>query len=102
MYQGIQKGSSKKSYIRKDFLIYEEMRKYLTIYEEAVGHIWLCTRSLLKILTYEENFLFFFNSVDLLEAIVLFIATSFRFWMISIAPRDMGINIKEKNSTWSP
>ncbi len=27
--------------MRKDFLIYEEMRKYLTIYEEAVSHIWV-------------------------------------------------------------
>ncbi len=26
--------------MRKSFLIYEEMRKYLVIYEEAVGHIW--------------------------------------------------------------
>ncbi len=28
-----------KSYLRKGFLIYEEMRKYLTTYEEAVSHI---------------------------------------------------------------
>ncbi len=28
-----------KSYMRKGFLKYEEMRKYLTIYEEAIGHI---------------------------------------------------------------
>ena len=28
-----------KSYMRKVFLIYEEMRKYFTIYEEAVSHI---------------------------------------------------------------
>ncbi len=27
-----------KSYMRKNFLIYEEMRKYLAIYEEAVSH----------------------------------------------------------------
>ncbi len=25
--------------MRKGFLIYEEMRKYLTIYEEAVSHV---------------------------------------------------------------
>jgi hypothetical protein len=31
--------SVEKSYLRKGFLIYEEMRKYLTIYEEAVNHI---------------------------------------------------------------
>jgi hypothetical protein len=26
--------------MRKGFLIYEEMRKYLAIYEEVVSHIW--------------------------------------------------------------
>jgi hypothetical protein len=38
-YQEIQMGAVAKSYIRKGFLIYEEMRKYLVIYEEAVSHI---------------------------------------------------------------
>jgi hypothetical protein len=57
-------GSVAKSYMRKGFLIYEEMRKkYLTLYEEAVGHILLCTRSLLNFLIYEENFIFLFISV---------------------------------------
>jgi hypothetical protein len=28
-----------KPYMRKGFLIYEEMRKYLTIYKEAFCHI---------------------------------------------------------------
>jgi hypothetical protein len=28
-----------KSHMRKGFLIYEEMRKYLVIYEAAVSHI---------------------------------------------------------------
>jgi hypothetical protein len=32
-------GSVAKSYMRKGFLIYEKMRKYLTIHEEAVSHI---------------------------------------------------------------
>ncbi len=32
-------GAVAKSYIRKSFLIYEEMRKYLVTYEEAVSHI---------------------------------------------------------------
>ncbi len=32
-------GSGSKSYMRKGFLIYEEMSKYLTIYEEAVSQI---------------------------------------------------------------
>jgi hypothetical protein len=39
IYKEIQMGSAPKSYMRKGFLIYEEMRKYLTIYEEAVSHI---------------------------------------------------------------
>jgi hypothetical protein len=30
-------GSSAKSYMRKGFLIYEEICKYLTLYEEAVS-----------------------------------------------------------------
>jgi hypothetical protein len=34
-----QNGAVAKSYMRKGFLIYEEMCKYLTIYEEAVSHI---------------------------------------------------------------
>ncbi len=53
-------GAAAKSYMRKGFLIYEEMRKYLVIYEEAVSHIWLCNRSLLDFLTYEESLVFFF------------------------------------------
>jgi hypothetical protein len=41
IYKEIQMGSSAKSYMRKGFLICEEMRKYMnfTIYEEAVSHI---------------------------------------------------------------
>jgi hypothetical protein len=35
----IQMGSGAKSYMRNGFLIYEEMRKYFTIYEEAVSRI---------------------------------------------------------------
>ncbi len=49
-------GAVANSYMRKGFLIYEEMRKYLVIYEEAFSHIWLCNRSLLDFLIYEENF----------------------------------------------
>jgi hypothetical protein len=32
-------GSGAKSYMRKGFLIYEEMRKFFPIYEEAVSYI---------------------------------------------------------------
>ncbi len=35
----IQSGAVAKSYKRKGFLIYEEIRNYLVIYEEAVSHI---------------------------------------------------------------
>ncbi len=38
-YKEIPNGGVAKSYMRKGFLIYEEMRKYLTIYEEAVSHL---------------------------------------------------------------
>jgi hypothetical protein len=35
----IQMGAVAKSYMKKGFLIYEKMRKYLVLYEEAVSHI---------------------------------------------------------------
>ncbi len=61
-------GSGAKSYMRKGFLVYEEMRKYLTINEEAVSHIWLCTGlSEFPYTVYEEKFLFFFISVGVLN-----------------------------------
>jgi hypothetical protein len=45
----IQGGAVAKSYMRKGFLIYEEMRKYFPIYEEeAISHIWLCNCSTLN------------------------------------------------------
>jgi hypothetical protein len=37
MYKEIQKGAAAKSYMRKGFLIYEEMRKYLVTFDEAVS-----------------------------------------------------------------
>ncbi len=39
VYKEIQSGAVAKSYMRKGFLIYEAMRKYFHIYEEAVSHI---------------------------------------------------------------
>jgi hypothetical protein len=39
IYEKIPSGAVAKSYMRKGFLIYEEMRKYFPIYEEAVSHI---------------------------------------------------------------
>jgi hypothetical protein len=40
IYKEIQMGSVAKPYMTKDFLIYEEMCKYLVIYEEVVSHIY--------------------------------------------------------------
>ncbi len=39
MYKEIQNGVVAKSFMRKGFLINEEMRKYFIMYEEAVSHI---------------------------------------------------------------
>jgi hypothetical protein len=39
VYREIQSGAVANSYMRKGFLIYEEMGKYFPIYEEAVSHI---------------------------------------------------------------
>jgi hypothetical protein len=39
IYKEIQSGAVAKSFIRKGFLIYEEMRTYFPIYEEAVIYI---------------------------------------------------------------
>jgi hypothetical protein len=39
IYKEIQSGAVAKSYTRKGFLKYEEMRKYFPIYEEAVSHV---------------------------------------------------------------
>jgi hypothetical protein len=64
MCKEIKNGAVAKSYMRKGFLIYEEMRKYLTVYEETVSHMWLCNCSILSFLEYEENLIFFFISVS--------------------------------------
>ena len=63
MYKEIQNGAVAKLYMRKCFLRYEEMCKYLTIYEEAVSHIWFCNCFILNFLIFEENLIFFFISV---------------------------------------
>ncbi len=64
IYTKIQSGAVAKSYTRKGFLIYEEMHKYFTIYEEAVSHIWLCNGPFLNFLIqYMRKILFYFLSV---------------------------------------
>jgi hypothetical protein len=51
-----------KSYMKKGFLMYGEMRKYLTIYERPLVIYDFATalHSRLDFLLYEENFVFFF------------------------------------------
>ncbi len=39
IYKEILKGAVAKSFVRKVFLIYVEMRKFLVIYEEAISYI---------------------------------------------------------------
>jgi hypothetical protein len=39
IYKEVQSGAVAKSYMRKGFLMYEEICKYSPIYEEAVSHI---------------------------------------------------------------
>ncbi len=64
IYKEIQNGAVAKSYMRKGFLMYEEMRKYLTIYEEAVSHMYMTVNcSIQNFLIYEKNFIFFFICV---------------------------------------
>ncbi len=48
IYKDILMGSGAKSYMRKGFLIYEEVHKYfhLILYEEVVSNIGLCIPSL--------------------------------------------------------
>ncbi len=39
IYNEIQSGAVAKSFMRKDFLVCEDLRKYFPIYEEAFSHI---------------------------------------------------------------
>jgi hypothetical protein len=39
IYKDMQSGAVAKSYMRKGFLIYQEIRKFFPIFEEAVSHI---------------------------------------------------------------
>ncbi len=58
-------GSGAKSYMRKGFLIYEEMYKYFPIYEEAVSHTYMTLHLIPQtFFIYEENCVFFFISVQ--------------------------------------
>jgi hypothetical protein len=60
-------GSVAKSYARKDFLIYEEMRKYLTVLRRPLVILFIynfATDPILNFLIYEENFILLFISVE--------------------------------------
>jgi hypothetical protein len=46
IFEEIQSGAVAKSYMRKGFLIYEKMRKYFPIYEEAVSHTYMSLKLL--------------------------------------------------------
>jgi hypothetical protein len=64
IYKEILSGAVTKSYLYEEGLpntVYEEMRKYFPIYEEA-GR--LCNCSMLNFLIYEENFILFFISAS--------------------------------------
>jgi hypothetical protein len=63
IYKEIKTGAVSKSYMRKGFLIYEEMLKYFPIYEEAVSHICMTLQLFHSEFPYDENLIFFFISV---------------------------------------
>jgi hypothetical protein len=62
LYKEIQMGAVAKSFMRKGFLIYEEMRKYLVIYGEAVVINYFATAPF-WIFFYMKKILFSFLSV---------------------------------------
>jgi hypothetical protein len=60
IYKKIQMGAVAKSYMRKVFLIYEEMLKYLFIFKEAVSLDFSTAPFWISLFIYEENLVFFF------------------------------------------
>ncbi len=63
IYKEIQSGAVAKSYLRKGFLIYEEMRKYFPIYEEAVSHNDFATAPFWIALHMRKPLIFFYQLV---------------------------------------
>jgi hypothetical protein len=51
IYKEMHNGAVAQPYMRKGFLIYEEIRKYLTIYEKAVSHIIIIYMILQRLLS---------------------------------------------------
>jgi hypothetical protein len=61
MFKEIQNGAVAKSYMRKGFLIYEEMSKYLTKCEDIYD--FATAPCIINFLIYGENFIFFFIGI---------------------------------------
>jgi hypothetical protein len=68
IYKEIQSGAVVKSYMRKGFVIYEEMSKYSPNMRRPLQ---LCNCSILNFLIHEENLIFFFISVVSKDVITL-------------------------------
>ncbi len=82
IYKEIQSGAVAKSYMRKGFLIYEEMGNYFPIYKEAVSYIWLCNCSILNFLIYGDILIFFFISVGIGTVATQFLSWEYLVWII--------------------
>ena len=87
-------GSGAKSYMRKGFLIYEEMHKYFPIYEEVVS----CNSSILNFLIHEENLFFFFLSDMFALRFKLSAAGEKSF--VSIFCQDLSVNVKKAQNSF--
>jgi hypothetical protein len=67
-YKEIQVVSGAKSYMRKGFLIYEEMRNFFPTYEEAVSHICMTLHPIpLNFLIHEKILLSFYRCTYLIN-----------------------------------
>jgi hypothetical protein len=65
IHKEVQMESVAKSYMRKGFLIYEEMRKYLTILRRpSIIYDFTTDPSDFPYILYEENLIFFFYQCD--------------------------------------
>ncbi len=75
--------------MRKGFLIYEEMRKYFPIHEEAVSHIWLWNFSILNFPIHEEILIFFFYQCVFLtlSCLWIYLRSFFSLFWISVSVR---------------
>ncbi len=98
-YKEIQVGSGAKSYMRKGFLIYEAMRKFSPIWGGCLSYMTLHPIPL-NFLLYEENFSFFFISVQL--HYILWGRGDRGFWICNVASLVMYcIDAPQRNVTKS-